>query len=417
MIEIRNAEILCVGTEILIGDIVNTNAAFISKRLAELGFNQYYQSVVGDNPERLKGSIKESLSRCDLLILTGGLGPTYDDLTKETAAEVLGKKLVLHQDSLDRIKAFFDGRHQIMPETNVKQAMIPDDGVVFANDNGTAPGMAAVDEENGKIVILLPGPPRELIPMFDLKVMPFLRKYSKVTLVSKNINIVGLGESAVEILLREHMKTALNPTIAPYCKEGECRLRVTARASSIEEGEKLCDEEIERIRQTEVGPYIYGIDTDLPTALLETLRKYGNATLATAESCTGGLISKLITDIPGSSDVFLGGAVTYSNQLKMDFLGVKEETLEKYGAVSPECAVEMAQGIRNRCNASVGVSVTGIAGPGGGTPEKPVGLVYTAVDTAKGTVVRQLNFNGSREHIRNLTANQVISLILRQFIH
>ena len=410
---IKTAEILCVGTEILIGDIVNTNAAFISKRLADLGFSQYYQSVVGDNPERLKNTIHTSLDRCDLLIMTGGLGPTYDDLTKECAAEALEKKLYLHEESLERMKRFFTNRNQKMPETNIKQAMMPEDSVVFKNDNGTAPGVAIIDEQRNKIIVMLPGPPRELIPMFENEVMPFLRQFSDHMLISKNVNITGMGESAVEIVLRDQMKNAINPTIAPYCKEGEVRLRVTASASNDEEGAVMCDKEIEKIRQTEIGKFIYGIDTDLEHAVVEGLRAKGK-TLSLAESCTGGLISKRITDIAGCSDVYAGGCVTYSNQLKNKLIGVKTETLEKFGAVSEECAREMAEGVRLTCGSSIGAAVTGVAGPCGGTPEKPVGLVWCAVSIGDGlTVTKKLTLSGSRDHIRILSANAVMALILQ----
>ncbi|MDD6799994.1 MAG: competence/damage-inducible protein A [Firmicutes bacterium] len=416
MIEINRAEILCVGTEILIGDIINTNAAYISKRLAELGFNQYYQHVVGDNPDRLKSALNASLERCDLLVMTGGLGPTYDDLTKECVAEALGRKMYLHSESFERIKQFFSCRKITMPETNKKQAMVPEGAVVFKNDNGTAPGIGVIDEKSGKVIILLPGPPREMAPMFDNEVMPFLRSYSKSTLVSKNINITGLGESGVEILIRDHIRKADNPTVAPYCKEGEVRLRVTARAKTREEGLELCEKEIDFIRQTEVGKYIYGIDTDLEHAVVSALKER-KATLSLAESCTGGLISKRITDVPGCSEVFLSGAVTYSNEMKISMLKVKKETLDTFGAVSEECAKEMAEGIRSVSGSTYGASVTGIAGPEGGNSQKPVGLVWIAVSRPDNvTVTRKLNLNGSREHIRLLSSTNVLALVLEQLI-
>jgi len=411
MIKISCAEILCVGTELLIGDIVNTNAAFISKRLASLGINQYYQACVGDNPERLKAAVKAALSRCDLLITSGGLGPTYDDLTKETIAEVLGRELVLDERSLSRIREFFRRRGATMTDNNQKQAMITRGAIVFDNDWGTAPGFAVEDEELGKVVIMLPGPPRELEPMFDTYVMPYLRKFASEIIVSRNIMITGLGESAVEARLRPLMQAALNPTVAPYCKEGEVRLRVTAKAKTYEEGLRMCDEMVERIRATDVGQYIYGIDIDLEHAVVDTLRSLG-LTLGTAESCTGGQIASRIVDVAGCSDVFVGSVVAYSNDVKVKLLGVSPDTLKKYGAVSEETAREMASGIVSRLGCDVGLATTGIAGPGGGTPEKPVGLVYVACAYRGNITVDRLTLSGTREHIRRLSSNRALKMAL-----
>ncbi len=419
MIKINTAEILCVGTELLIGDIVNTNAAFISKRLASLGFNQYHQTCVGDNPARLTAAINEALERCDLLITSGGLGPTYDDLTKETVAVAMGRGLELHERSLERMRAFFTCRGSLMSENNIKQAMMPRGAVVFDNDWGTAPGLAVEDEERGKIVIMLPGPPRELEPMFDTYVMPYLRGFASEILVSRNINIVGMGESAVEAHLRPLMEAALNPTVAPYCKEGEVRLRVTAKTSDYETGLRMCDEMIGQIRQSEVGRYIYGIDTDLEHAVVDTLR--GNSlTLGIAESCTGGLVATRITDVAGCSDVFLGGVVAYANAVKESALGVSADTLRAYGAVSEQTAREMALGVRSRLGCDVGIATTGIAGPTGGTTylsngqiiDKPVGLVYVACSYKDNTVVDKLNLTGTRAHIRRLASNRVLKMVL-----
>ena len=411
MIKINSAEILCVGTEILIGDIINTNAAYISKKFAELGINQYYQGVVGDNPARLERKINEALERCDLLVMTGGLGPTYDDLTKETAAKCMDRGLTLHEPSLDKMKAFFAGRNIKMSDNNIKQAYMPEGAIVFENNHGTAPGCAIEDTERGKIIIMLPGPPNELIPMVDNFVVPYLTQYSECIFYSKNINIVGMGESSVEAVLSDMMRAAENPTIAPYCKEGEVRLRVTAKVKTHDEGEILCNAAIEKIRETEVGPYIYGIDTDLETALIDLLHTSGKK-IAVAESCTGGLISKRITDVPGASAVLDGSVVSYANEVKQNLLGVKAETLRQFGAVSEETAAEMAEGVRKLMNADYGISATGIAGPGGGIAEKPVGLVYIACSGAKGTVTRKFNLRRGRDHIRTLTANYVLSLAI-----
>lgn len=410
-IKINSAEILCVGTEILIGDIINTNSAYISKKLASLGINQYYQAVIGDNPARLEKKINEALERCDLLIMTGGLGPTYDDLTKETAAKCMGREMYLHERSLERMERYFSNRKVVMSDTNKKQAYMPEGSVVFDNNHGTAPGLAIEDEIRNKIIIMLPGPPNEMIPMFDESVEPYLKQYSDMIFYSKNINIVGIGESAVEAVLSDMMRTAENPTIAPYCKEGEVRLRVTARVKDSETGELLCNEMIEKIKATEIGKYIYGVDTELERALIELL-KIKSCKVATAESCTGGLISKRVTDVSGSSEVFDGGIVSYANEIKHKLLGVNEDTLKQFGAVSEQTAREMAVGVCKLMNADYGISVTGIAGPSGGTAEKPVGLVYIACAFGDDCTVKQLNLKGDRSHIRKLTANYALSLAI-----
>lgn len=411
--KIRNAEILCVGTEILIGDIVNTNAAYISKGLAQLGINQHYQAVIGDNAKRLEQCITSALERCDLLIMTGGLGPTYDDITKETAAKCMGRKMYLDEESLHRIKDFFACKNSDMPCNNEKQAYMPEGALIFKNDYGTAPGLAIKDEERGKIIILLPGPPREMIPMFDNEVVPYLAGFSENIFVSKNINILGIGESKAEDLLRPLMLESLNPTVAPYCKEGEVRLRVTARAESRGDGERMCDRMIEKIKSSPVGEYIYGIDTDPETALCRILAEKG-LTVSCAESCTGGMLSKRITDVPGSSAVFPGGAVSYSNSVKENLLGVSHSTLERFGAVSGQCAEEMACGVRRLTCSDYGVSTTGIAGPGGGTEEKPVGLVYIGIASPDGVKSYELRLSGDRSHIRHITCNNVFRLLMEE---
>ena len=408
-IQIRNAEILCVGTEILIGDIVNTNAAFISSKLYEMGINQYYQASIGDNPERLKNAVKSALSRCDLLIMTGGLGPTYDDLTKETVAECMNRKLYLDNKSLDSIKSYFDFRKKKMTENNVKQAMIPEGSTVFYNDAGTAPGLAVEDFENGKIVIMMPGVPFEMKRMFTNSVIPYLSKYLNKKFFSKNINITGMGESEVESNLKELMLSSTNPTVAPYCGDGEVRLRVTASSDNEEDCIKMCDDMINTIRNTVVGPYIYGIDTSLEEAVVKRFKEKGK-TLSVTESCTGGLISKRITDISGSSDILGYGAVTYSNDAKMNILGVKKETLDNYTAVSEQTASEMAEGIRKLSCSDISVSTTGYAGPTG----ENIGLVYIGISSKNGTRVLKLMLKGSRDRIRILAATYALSEVLKE---
>ncbi len=412
---IKTAEILCVGTELLPGDIVNTNAAFLSQRLAALGICVYRHTVVGDNPERLSRALEAAFSEADLVITSGGLGPTYDDLTKETVAAYFGKPLSMHEPSLEAIRAYFDRIGRVMTKNNEKQAMMPEGAIVFPNHYGTAPSLAIEGEKN-KTAIMLPGPPGELIPLFEEEILPYLQSRRDSVLVSKNVHIFGMGESSVENELKGLMTEAKNPTVAPYCKEGEVRLRVTASADTEEAASTLCDEMIKKIRATEVGKFIYGIDvSSLEEAAILHLREKG-LTLATAESCTGGLCAKRVTDLAGCSHVFLGGCVTYANEAKIALLGVQKETLDAYGAVSEETAREMARGVRLRLGASVGTATTGIAGPGGGTPEKPVGTVFVAISTEKGETVRKLSLSSmrSRDYIRIVSANHVFDLILKE---
>lgn len=402
----------------MLGDVVNTNAAHIAKGLAAIGVNLYYQSVVGDNPDRLRDSIKQSFERCDLIVLTGGLGPTYDDLTKETVAEYFGCEMEMHQPSYDRLlevfEKFYRGQKKEMTPNNIKQAYMPKGAVVFDNFNGTAPGLAVSDGK--KTAILMPGPPREMVPMFDNQVIPYLSRQSKKILVSKNIHIFGIGESAVEDMLHDYMLSMENPTIAPYAKTGEMYLRVTASAEDKAEAEKMIEPVIEKI-QNMLSKYIYGIDIqNLQTAVMRILKEKGLKT-ATAESCTGGWVSKMLTEVDGSSEVFECGVCTYANEMKMQILGVKKETLEKFGAVSKETAEEMAAGVRRISGADIGVSVTGIAGPDGGTDQKPVGLVYIGIDcenlreTVKLTLSR--GYQNERDFIRYNAALNALNCILR----
>ena len=408
---IKTAEILSVGTELLIGDIVNTDAAYISKGLAALGIDQYHQGVVGDNPTRLREAVKLALSRSELLILTGGLGPTYDDITKETAAEALGKSLYLDKDSLARIQAFFDRRGKVMTDNNVKQAMMPEGAVIFPNRNGTADGCAIDCPAENRMIVLLPGPPRELEPMFRDQVMPYLADFTDRVLMSKNVNICGMGESAVEAILRDRMQAATNPTEAPYCLEGEVRIRVTASAATSSEAERLCDRDIQDLMTTPVAPYIYGVDTTLKEAVVKTLREQG-LTLFTAESCTGGLAAKEITDVSGSSRVLKGGVVSYTNEIKQGLLGVSPETIARYTEVSEACAAEMAEGARRLSGADLGISSTGYAEGGEGVPEGMAGVVFVALSHKDGTRVERLTLTGSREHVRKLAVKHLFTMIL-----
>lgn len=406
------AEILCVGTELLLGDIVNTNAVYLAKELAKLGINVYHQAVVGDNPERLKASLKEALSRCDLVITTGGLGPTCDDLTKETAAEVLKLPMEENAEELQHIKEYFKKINRTMTDNNRKQALIPKGAVILKNGFGTAPGILA--ENNGKFLALLPGPPREMRPMFDNELAPILKKYTGKTLVSRTIHIFNVGESSVESKLKDLMNSLENPTLAPYAKDGEVLLRVTAAAESTEKGYEMIEPVIEKVREIIGNEYIYGIDVgNLQTALVKALHEK-NLKIATAESITGGLVSKRITDVSGSSEVFECGICSYSNNIKHSVLGVSQETLDTFTEYSAETALEMAKGVRRISGADIGISTTGIAGPNGGTDEKPVGLVYVAVDSDNYSDVKKLllsrGFSEERELIRYLASSHVLYL-------
>jgi nicotinamide-nucleotide amidase len=408
-----NAEIIAVGTEVLLGDIVNTNAQYLSRRLADLGIYVYYQSVVGDNKERLKNSLKLAYSRADMVITTGGLGPTKDDLTKEVGSEFFQKPLLLHEESLKSIEDYFNKLNRNMTEANKKQAYIPEGAVVLKNNFGTAPG--CIIDDSGKILVMLPGPPREMIPMFENHVVPYLKKYQKGVLVSKVIRIIGLGESEIVDNIKDLMDAQTNPTIAPYAKSGEAILRVTASAETEYKANLIIDPVINRIYDI-LKDNIYAMgDTTIENVVAKELIDKG-ITISTAESCTGGLLAGRLINYPGISSVFMEGAVTYSNESKMKRLGVKESTLEKYGAVSKETALEMAEGIAKASNTDIGLSTTGIAGPDGGTDEKPVGLVFVGLYINGNTYVKKLHLTGDRENIRNRTVIYSLDFLRRHLL-
>ena len=405
----QKAEILCVGTELLIGDIVNTNAAFLSRRLAAMGIGVYRQAVVGDNPQRLAEDVRAALSRADLVVMSGGLGPTYDDLTKETVASVFGRALSLHAPSLARIERYFAATGRKMTENNKKQAMMPEGAIVFPNDYGTAPALALENEE-GKAVIMLPGPPRELEPIFCEQVEPYLKRHTASVLVSRNLHVIGMGESSVENAIPKVLLDSQNPTVATYCTPGEVRLRVTASAADEAAAAALCDEMVEALKNTPVGAYIYGIDVPSPeSALVAELQRAG-LVLTTAESCTGGLIAKRVTDISGVSAVFAGGFTVYHTEQKTKQLGVPAELIEAHTVVSAPVAEAMAEGALRRFEADIAIATTGYAGPGGGTPEEPVGTVYIAVATKNETVSRRLSLSPHRDraYIREVAATNAI---------
>ncbi len=405
------AEIISVGTELLLGDTLNSDAQYLSKQICSLGIEMYHQSVVGDNAERLKEVITEAFSRSDIVITSGGLGPTEDDLTKETGCKYFNKKLVNDEKALDMLKSFFKKANKEMTENNYKQAYVPEGSVVLYNNNGTAPGI--IIDENSKILIMLPGPPKELIPMFEEYVRPYLAAKQEYIFVSRIIRVSKIGESKTEYLLKDLIDSQTNPTIATYVKNIEVIVRITAKAKNDYEAHKLIDPVAKEVYKR-LGNNAYGEgDTTVSEVVCKRLIK-NNITVAVSESCTGGLLSTAFTDIPGISQIFVEGAVTYSNDAKMRRLGVKKETLYKYGAVSAETAAEMAEGIAKSAGTDIGISTTGIAGPGGGTPEKPVGLVYIGLYIKGKVITKKLGFNGNREKVRMCTVDAVFDALRRE---
>lgn len=401
-----NAEIIGIGSELLLGQIANTDAQYLSQQLSFLGINVYWHTVVGDNQNRILEALRIASERSDIIITTGGLGPTMDDLSKETVAEFLGMELVVHQPSLQRIKDYFHAMNRTMSNNNVKQALFPREAIVLPNDKGTAPG--AIIEKDGKIYIVLPGPPFELEPMFERYVMPYLAEKSQEGIYSRVLRIFGIGESSVEEITKDLLLQQKNPTIAPLASMGEVTLRITAKAPSREEGEALILPVQEEIKKR-LGNSVYGYDDDRMESVVVSLLRSKGCTLAAAESCTGGHISNLITNVSGASDVFVEACVTYSNEAKIARLGVLPETLAAHGAVSSQTAREMAEGIRKSSGADYGIGVTGIAGPGGGSPEKPVGLVYMAISDKNGTEAREFRLTGDRMRIKSGSALRLLN--------
>jgi len=408
-----NAEILAVGTELLMGQIANTNAQYLSRRLADLGIKVYYHSVVGDNPGRLKESLKLALDRSDIVITTGGLGPTQDDLTKETIAEAMGKKLVLNQESYERIKHFFERLNRKMADNNAKQAYLPEGSTVIPNPNGTAPGCIIASE--GKTIIMLPGPPKEMIPMFEGTVFPYFETKTGQVIASRMLKVFGIGESEMEMRIIDLIQGQANPTIAPYVGLGEVIIRVTAGCRNRCEAEELLEPVIQRIRER-LGDFVYATNGENMEDVVVKLLLDRKSTLSTAESCTGGLLASKLVSVPGVSQVFNRGFVTYSNEAKIEELGVSPETLEQYGAVSPETAEEMVRGLAKRAGTNAAISVTGVAGPDGGTAEKPVGLVYVSAILDGRVETRKLNLIGDRERIRNVSCLNALDLLRRMLL-
>lgn len=408
----HTAEIIAVGTELLLGNIVNTNARDISQALSAVGVNVFWHTVVGDNPERLRDALEIARRRADIIITTGGLGPTYDDLTKQTICETFGKPLVLHPDILDGIRVFFEKNvHMAMPENNVQQAELPEGCTVFDNPVGTAPGCAF--EAGGVHVLMLPGPPFEMLTMLQRCALPYLRGLSSEVIVSHDIMTFGLGESPMEELLREKMSHMENPSLATYAKPSEVRLRATAKAGSVEEAEAMLAPVVREVTDF-LGDVVYGIDIPgLENACMKLLKERG-WTFATAESCTGGRVAERITALPGASAVYRGGVVSYWTSVKADVLGVPQETLDTYGAVSEETARAMAEGARRVTGADIAVSVTGVAGPDPDERGTPVGVVYIGLATPEGTFCRLCDFGRRRrDRIQDLASNHAFDILRR----
>lgn len=404
------AEIICVGTEILLGNIVNTNAAYLSERLAALGISVFFETTVGDNPQRLEEVLRTGLKRSDLLILSGGLGPTKDDLTKEIAAKVCGQKLVQDQEALRRLKEYFTSVKRPMTENNLKQALVPEHCTVLYNHNGTAPGMIIHAQEEKK-VILLPGPPSELLPMFHHQVEPILREIQPGILYSDVVKIDCMGESAVETEILDLIDGQSNPTVAPYAKLGEVHLRVTAKADTEAQAKELVKPMTEELYRR-FGKKIYTKeeDTVLEEVVVAMLAKR-NYTIAAAESCTAGMFTATLVNVAGASEVLNESFITYSNAAKTKYLGVKEETLKSVGAVSEETAAQMAEGAAKAANANVGVGITGLAGPGGETPEKKAGLVYIGVCVNGKTKVNRYQLRGNRQKVREIAVSRAMTMV------
>ena len=403
------AEIVSVGTELLLGEIVNTNAVRLSRALADLGIAVYRRTTVGDNHDRLLATLRSALSENDIVLTIGGLGPTSDDITRDVLAEAMGDTLQYDERIAHRLKAFFRARNIEMPETVLRQAWVPTSGRPIENPNGTAPGL--LFDKNGKIGIALPGPPSEFNPMVDNHVVPLLREKTggKGTIRKRILRICNMGESMVEQKVLDLMQDD-NPTVAPYAKTGEVHLRVAAGADDAETANRMVEERVAEIRRR-LGDHVYAFDDEpLEFAVVRLFMERG-LTIATAESCTGGLLAMRLTEVPGSSAVFLGGAVTYSNEAKSDMVGVPADLIARVGAVSQEVAEAMATGACERFGASFGVSITGIAGPDGGSPEKPVGLVYIGVAGPGGVRVERNIFPGERAFVRQRSAQYALVML------
>lgn len=407
----HTAELIAVGTELLLGNIANTDAQMISQGLSQLGINVYYHTVVGDNPQRVRQAVDIARGRADILITTGGLGPTCDDLTKVAVAQAFGKELVYHEPSAQRIRERFAQRGTPVTENNFQQAMVPEGCTVLDNDWGTAPGVAF--QADGTHVLMLPGPPRECAMMFRHRALPYLQKLSDGVIASRTVKTFGIGESAAEALLRDLMNALHNPTLAPYAKPTGTELRITAHAPTREEALRLIAPVEEQVKAI-LGDKVIGVDVDSLEEVCFALLKDRGLTVGTAESCTGGLLAKLLTDLPGSSSVFRGGVVSYTNGVKAGLLGVPQDLLDRYGAVSPQVAEAMARGAKAALGCDIALSTTGVAGPDADDRGNPIGLVYLGL--AWGDQCRVTEFRAGpveRERVRRQAAQTALDLLRR----
>ena len=408
----HTVEILSVGTELLLGNIANTDAQMLSQGLSELGLNVFWHTVVGDNLQRAKEAVALAKKRADIIITTGGLGPTCDDLTKNVLAEAFGKKLVFDEPSAQRICAYFQRTGRVMTDNNLQQALLPEGCTILENDWGTAPGCAFQAE--GVHVIMLPGPPSECRPMFLYRARPYLMSLSEGVSASHTIKLFGIGESTMEAQLRNQMNAMSNPTLAPYAKEGECELRVTAKAATDAEAQALLRPTVQQVTEL-FGDKVYGVDVpSLEHVVIHGCKEKG-LTLGCAESCTGGLIAKRLTDVPGASSAFRGGIVSYTNEIKKQVLGVPDELLVQFGAVSSETAKAMAEGARKVLGCDIALSSTGVAGPSRDDRNNEVGTMFVAIATPEGTCVRALHLGARpmRERLRTQTASHAFDLARR----
>ena len=407
----HTAELIAIGTELLLGNIANTDAQMISQGLSELGINVYYHTVVGDNPDRVRQAVEIARRRADIIITTGGLGPTCDDLTKVALAEAFGKQLIYHEPSAQRIRERFAAMERPVTENNYQQAMVPEGCTVLDNDWGTAPGVAF--EANGTHVILLPGPPRECEMMFRHRAVPYLRTLSDGVIASRTVKTFGIGESAAEALLRDLMNALHNPTLAPYAKPTGTELRITAHAATEEEAYALIAPVEAQVKEI-LGEHVIGVNVNSIQEVCLNLLKEKGLTLGTAESCTGGLIAKLITDLPGASAVLKGGVVSYTNEVKAGVLGVPQALLDQYGAVSPQVAEAMARGARKVLGCDIALSATGVAGPDPDDRGNPVGLVYLGLAYGEDCIVQEYHAGKvDRDRVRRLSAGTALDMVRR----
>ena len=411
----HTAELIAVGTELLLGNIANTDAQILSQGLSALGITVHYHTVVGDNPQRLRDALDIARRRADIIITTGGLGPTYDDLTKQTICAAFGRELVLHEDILETIRSYFARSGRTMPENNVQQAMLPVGCTVFDNPVGTAPGCAFC--EGGVHVLMLPGPPFECRYLFEHRAMAYLQALTDGVIVSHEIRVFGMGESHVEAKLRHLMTTMTNPTLAPYAKTNECMLRATAKAPTAAQAEELLRPMIAQVKDI-LGDVVYGVDVSSLEEVVSRLLRERGLTLSTAESCTGGLIAKRVTDIPGASQIFRGGVVSYTNDVKADVLGVPRAALDAWGAVSEPVARAMAEGCRRLCGSDIALAVTGLAGPEGDDRGNEVGTVYIALADRRGTLCKRLScgMGRGRDRVRSAAAQNALDLLRRRLL-